>query len=273
MSDGIVETTQAEATSAPVAPATTSQAPAAPVTATSQTAQPSAPAVDPSWLKTRLDETRASATRAAQQAASQEYARKEAELQARYDQVQTQLRALVGVQPPQNTEVDGIRSQFGKIYPGLAKMEAAADQLLALQQRSGDLEAQNQHYWSTYARQATDRLYGTAEKALGTPLTDDAKELLHNSFASFIESSPERIQRYQNDPSIVEDFWKAFSSGFIDPARRVTAAGVVNRAAASSALPQDAPGGVPHATQAPKPQNLDERAAAAWQLYQHNQKP
>lgn len=267
MSDPITAPPATDPQSAPAPPVAPPQAPAVAAPATppvaSQAPASGVPAVDPSWLKSRLDETRATATRQAEQA----YARKEAELQAKYEQVQTQLRALVGVQPPQNPEIDGIRAQFSKIYPGLSKMEDQAAKLEALLERSGDLEAQTNHYWTSYAKQTTERLYGTAEKSIGSPLTDDAKQVLHGSFVSFIESSPERTARYQNDPSIVEDFWKAFSSGFIDPARRTASAGVQTRVAASAALPQDLPGGVPRATPAPQPQNLDERVAAGWALY------
>lgn len=267
MSDLVnVSGTPAEATpSAP--PAAASAAPAAPVAAATPNATPQAPATGapegyvPSY---RIRETR----EAAQREANEGFARREAEMRAETERYRQQLHAIVGVQQPnQNPEIDAIREQFSRVYPGLSKMEAQAAKLEALLTRSNDLEAQTNHYWSSYARQATDKLFSTAEKSLGSPLTDDAKQVLQGSFVSFIESSPERQSRYQNDPTIVDDFWKAFSSGFIDPARRTASAGVMNRAAASSALPQDTPSGVPNPASPPKLQNLDERAAAGWAQY------
>lgn len=253
--------------SAPVA--ATPATPAAPVAAATPTATPQAPATGvpdgyvPSY---RLRETREAAAREAQQTyASQiEAARREAE------QYRNQLHALVGVQPPQNPEVEQVRNQFGQLYPGLSQMEQRAQQIMELLDRAGDLESQTSHYWQTYGRQTMDSLFSKAQETIGVPLSDDAKRVLHSSFVGFVQSSPELTNRYSNDPTIVDDFWKAFSSNFIDPSRRAATATVVGRAAAS--LPQDTPGGAPRATPAPAPANLDERAANAWALYQHNQK-
>jgi hypothetical protein len=141
---------------------------------------------------------------------------------------------------------------------------------MGLIERAGDLESQNSHYWQSYGRQTMDNLFKHAAETVGSPLTDDAKRVLHSSFVGFVQSSPELTARYANDPTIVEDFWKAFSSSFIDPSRRAATAPAIGRAQA--ATPQDTPGGAPRATPVPQPANLDERAASAWALYQQNAK-
>jgi hypothetical protein len=64
---------------------------------------------------------------------------------------------------------------------------------------------------------------------------------------------------------------KAFTSGFIDPARRVASANVQGRAA-MPAMPQDTPGGAPRVQPGPQPSNMDERAAQAWAMYQQTHK-
>jgi hypothetical protein len=110
-----------------------------------------------------------------------------------------------------------------------------------------------------------DRLFEQAQTSLGGPLTDEGKRTLHAAFTGFVSSSPELTARYINDPTIVQDFWKAFNSSFIDPARRMASATVANRA--GTALPQDTPGGAPRATPGPKLESLDERVAAGWALY------
>lgn len=256
-------------TSAPAPAAATPAAPAAPVAAATPQATPQVPATGapegyvPSY---RLRETREAAAREAQQtyAAQIEAARRETE------QYRNQLHALVGVQPPANPEEAAVRGQFGQLYPGLSKIEERAQQIMELLDRAGDLESQTSHYWKTYGQQTMDRLFNSAQATIGSPLSDDAKRVLHSSFVGFVQSSPELTERYANDPTIVEDFWKAFSSNFIDPSRRAATATVAGRAV--TALPQDTPGGAPVVSQGPKPANLDERAANAWALYQHNHK-
>jgi hypothetical protein len=171
----------------------------------------------------------------------------------------------VGVQPPQNPEIDAVRQQFGQLYPGLSKMEEKAAQLEALLERAGDLESQNAHYWQSYGRQSVDRLFTKTAEALGTPLNDEAKQFLHSSFVGWVQASPERADRYTNDPSIVDDYVKVFASNFVDPRRRTEAAGIPGRA--NVALPQDSPSGAPRLPAPPAPRDLDERVAQGLALY------
>jgi len=256
----VVSPSPAEATpsapAAPAAPATPSAAPSAPTTG--------APQEDRStWVPPhRIRETRESAIREAQQT----YAQQMQQIRAEAEQYKSQLHALVGVQPSQNPEVDAVRKQFGQLYPGLSKMEEKAAQLEQLLDRAGDLESQNAHYWQSYGRSTVDRLFTKAAEATGSPLNDESKQFLHSSFVGWVQASPERAERYTNDPSIVEDFLKALSSGFIDPVRRASAAAIPGRA--NVALPQDTPSGAPRVPGAPQPKDLDERAANAWLQYQ-----
>jgi hypothetical protein len=117
-----------------------------------------------------------------------------------------------------------------------------------------------------------DRLFTHASESLGSPLTEEGKRQLHSSFVGFVQSSPELTERYSNDPTIVEDFWKAFTSSFIDPVRRTASATVQGRVA-SAIVPQDRPGAPAPVSSGPKPANLDERANQAWALYQQNKRP
>lgn len=243
------------APAAPAAPAIPSAAPSAPTTG--------APQDDRStWVPPyRLRETREAAVREA----SQSFAQRESELRREADEYRRQLHALVGVQPPQNPEIDAVRKQFGQLYPGLSKMEEKAAQLEQLLERAGDLESQNAHYWQSYGRQSVDRLFTKTAEALGSPLSDEGKQFLHSSFIGWVQSSPERADRYSNDPSIVDDYVKAFSSNFVDPSRRTTNAGIPGRA--NIPLPQDTPGGAPRIPAPPQPKDLDERVARGLAMY------
>lgn len=272
MADDVVQSTPAGGETPASAPvAATPATPAALVPAATSSGTPQTPATGaipegyvPSY---RLREAREAAVRQA----NEQFQSQQAQAQAQIENYRRQVAALTGISPQnQNPEVDAVRDQFGRLYPGLTKLEAAADQLLALQERAQDLEAQNQHYWETYGRSSTDRLFEQAEKALGGPLSEEGRRVLHSSFVGFIQSSPELTARYSKDPSLVNDFVKMFTSSFMDPVRRASAAGVMGRAGQIASLPQDTPGGAPSASPVPKLNGLDERVAAGWQMWNHN---
>ena len=84
-----------------------------------------------------------------------------------------------------------------------------------------------------------------------------------------MQTNPDLETRYQNDSTnLVKDFWKAFSSQFIDPYRRADTAAVVNRI--PQGLPQDTPGGAPQTTPVAKHTSLDDRANDAWARFKAN---
>lgn len=258
----ISASTPAPATQEPsVAPSPTTQAPnVAPQSAT--------PQVEPSWLKGRLDEARAAAVRQAQSQWQAQAQQREAALQAQYEAVQRQLHAVVGVTPQGDPETEAIKQQFQKLYPGLAQLEQRAKDLLGVVERSGEFDSQSRHYWNHYGHQMMNRLYTKASESLGQ-LSDEGKRAIHASFSGYIQSSPELVQRYMEDPSVVDEFWTYFQTNFIDPVRR-NASATVQQTVTHRALPQDTPGGAPQLAPAPKPANLDERAAQAWSAYQSN---
>lgn len=269
--DTVVTGGEGTPTSTPTAPATATPVAPAPQSATPAVPQTPATGAGPDgWVPSyRVRETREAALREA----NTSFAAKEAEYKAQLEQVQRQLRVLVGAEPQQNPEIAAVKQQFGELYPGLAKLEQRAADLEALMERAGDLESQNSHYWTSYGRQSMDRLFTHAAESLGAPLTEEGKRALHASFVGFVSSSPELTDRYANDPTIVDDFWKLFTSSFVDPIRRTASATAQGRAVAGNALPQDTPGGVPRPGAVPKPANIDERAAQAWAHYQTIAKP
>lgn len=268
MSDPNVNPSAVADNTAPAAqPATQTGTPAA-----STAAIPNVPATAPAtgapegWVPPhRIRETREAAIRQAQS----EFAKKEAALNARIQQYEANLRALVGVQPPQNPEIDAVRQQFGHLYPGLAKLEERYGDIEKVLSKIEELEEQNNHYWGSHAQSTVDRLYSVAEDSLGTPLGPDAKHHLYASFVGYIQANPDLEERYKTDAnSLVKDFWKAFSASFIDPYRRSAAVDTANRI--PSGLPQDTPGGAPQATPSPTYKSLDERAKAAWSQFNTN---
>jgi len=273
--DGTVASaTPAAAPATPTpSPEPATPAPSAAPTATptpAPSAAPTTPPVEPSWLKGRLEETRAAAIRQAQT----EYAQREQQMRQQYEAVQRQLHAIVGVTPQEDPEIAAVKAQFNRLFPGLSKLESIADQIAALQERSGDLEQQSQHYWTSYGRQTMDRLYAKAEQSLGGPLSKDGKEALLAAFSGYVASSPTLTERYSKDPTIVDEYWDRFASNLIDPVRRQAAATVEQQTGPlRQALPQDtAPGAPVLQSQQPQFKSLDERAAAAWAGYNTGRK-
>jgi len=269
MSDNIdlnVQTTPAEGeTSAAPAPAIPPGTPAAPATAATPNVapQPSATGGDRAdWVPPhRLRETREAAIRQA----NEEFARREEATRAELARYQEQIRRLVGVEAPENPQIAEVRNQFGQLFPDLAKLEGKAAMIEQLLERANDLENQTKHYWTSHGQRTMENLFKKAEATYGNTLSDDAKRHLHQSFVGFVQSSEEMQARYESDPTVVDEFWRAFSSNFIDPARREAAAQTLSRV--PGALPQDSPSGVPRVSPAEKPTTLDERAKMAFDVY------
>lgn len=261
MSDFVIDPAQtpAEPAATPQEPISAAVVPATPSATPPAQATPSIPeGMVPSY---RLRETRESAQREAREAAAQEIAR----IRQEADNYRTQLHALVGVQAPKDPQADAVRQQFAALFPKLAKLEEKGEDVFGLLDRAGDLEAQTAHYWQSHASSTMDRLYSQVQENLGAPLTEEGKRQVHSYFSGFVSSSPEMTARYSSDPSIVEDFVKQFTSTFIDPVRRASGAQIVARV--PGALPQDAPSGAPRMASGPAPANLDERASAAWAMF------
>lgn len=244
------------------APATGGAFAPQPATSAAPVAAPAPAAPEAMVPSYRLREAREAAVRQARE----ESTRQIAEIRAEADRYRTQLQALVGVQPPQNPERDSVRNQLFQVAPSIKLMEERAEDIQRLIDDAGALRQQTEHYWNSYGRQTMDRLFKQAEGSLGSPLTDEGKRALHSAFTGFVSSSPELTQRYESDPSLVEDFWQMFNSSFVDPARRSATATVAGRLPGN--LPQDNSSGALRTTPVPKPQTLDERMDLGWQQYQ-----
>lgn len=200
-----------------------------------------------------------------------QFAQQQAQLEARVQQQESQLRALTGIQPPPNPEVATIKQQFDQVFgEGASDFFSKREQIDKYLERMEELEVAVDHIWRTHGRQSVDRVFKQAEEALGSPLSEEGRRVLHTAFSGWIQSVDPTGERYVSDPTIVDEFWKTLSSTLVDPARRIAAANVQNRA--PGALPQDTPAGVPAPMAAPKPANLDERVANGWAMLQATRK-
>ena len=245
----------------------TPEAPPTPAPIASPVATPQVPAAAPiaapedrsNWVPPhRIREVREAEQRRFQQ--------EQAQLQAQLQHYQRQVQALTGTLPQGNTEHTNIRQQFDEVFgAGASDFLSQREQMQQYVARMQELEQAVDYIWRNHGRQSMDRIYSQASETLGGPLSDEGKRALHAAFTGWIQSSPEYAQRYVDDPSVVDEFWKTLSSTLVDPVRRNATAQVVNRA--HGPLPQDTPAGVPLPGPAPKPANMDERMSQAWNSY------
>lgn len=192
----------------------------------------------------------------------------QAERQAEVDQLKRQIAALAGVNPPgQVDEAEAIRQQLFKVAPDLKELIDLKQQLMEIAKEKDEWRQQNQHYWQSYNRTQMDKLFKLASDGYGQQLTDPQKRYIAASFVGWAQSDPELVERYQTDPSLIDDFWKEFSSNFIEPARRVATTTAASRVAQN--LPQDAPPGAVRTSAAPveQPKDLDGRVDRAWEQF------
>lgn len=254
--------TPAEATpsATPAAPAAPSAPQAATPPVTPTPATPATPSEDRSnWVPPyRLRET----TQKYEQALQAE----RAQWQAQLEQERRKIQALTGVVPPENPQFDEVKKQFGQVFPGLNEMETLAPQIKEFLAQREEIEQLRQHVWGVYNRNAMDRLYKNAETTYGQPLSEDARRTLGSSFVGYLQSNPEAYERYQSDPSIVDEFWQSFEARFVSPVRRNATVDTLNRIPGS--LPQDTPSGAVSMSGGPqKPASTDERLAMALAAY------
>jgi hypothetical protein len=195
----------------------------------------------------------------------QQLAQERARYQAETEALNKKLQILAGVTPPANPELESVKSQFKQVFPELSELGSQAEAIKELIALKDELRQSMQHQWQTHNRNAMDRLFSLAGTTYGGPLNDDAKRSLGSAFVGYLQSNPDVYERYQQDPSVVEEFWTAFTERFISPIQRSQAVATANRI--PGAIPQDpVSNGLP-VSQAPKPATQDERLGQALEHY------
>lgn len=256
---GAPDSAPAPATATPVAPPAAAPTQAAPPPSPAISGQPSNGAPPPGYVPSfRIRETR------------DQYEAKIASMEtansAKIEQLTRQLQALTGVTPQNRSEEEVIREQLFKVVPDLQKLVALREQLEGMASQREDLVEQNKHYWDSYNRTQMDKLYKAAEGTYGNALTDGQRNYLKAAFVGWASNDPDLAARYQTDPSLIEEFWREFSSSFIEPARRQATANVATRVPAN--LPQDNPSGALRTSPVPEQdKSLDGTVDRAWATF------
>lgn len=182
-----------------------------------------------------------------------------AQLARELDYERRRVAALSGVPAPgpaPDPENDAIRSQFNKLYPGLAKLEAMADKL---EKAAGfDYEGvtnSQQQVWVAHGTQVLQTLATQVKEAYGgAELTPKALKRIQQAFVTEVMDDPEIKERYEaGDLSIVAEFVKDYTGSNLDPYRRSTAAAGQQTRDQARRLPR---GGGGSAVIAPRPPTL-----------------
>lgn len=162
----------------------------------------------------------------------------------------SRVAALSGVQPPAapvDPEIQTIRQQFERVFPGLAKLESMADKLAKLEgfDPSTVTSAQERAY-EVLGNQTLARVHERASKLFGGELNPLAKQSLEATFGMWVWNNPELHDRYEaQDPRLIDEFFKAYQEGILDPFRRTTTTAQAPRDNAIRRLPR-AGSGAPH---------------------------
>lgn len=203
-------------------------------------------------------------------------------LEAELGLTKRQLAALTGVQPPappEDPEVQQVREQFKRLYPGLAKLADLPgdklDRLMKLVEMDPkELSAPTEHYWTVMGHRTLNELFAEGAKVIGGELAPGAKRTLKAAFGAWLEEDENLQLRYaQQDPGLIADFFKDMQQGLFDPFRRKSTAPANQNAERIRRLPRQGGGGPVAGQPVPKPKpgdaNFEESTHDnAWQKFQ-----
>jgi hypothetical protein len=174
---------------------------------------------------------------------SEKFAAERAQIQAQLQFERERVAALSGTkfQAPADPEQDGIRAQFAKLYPGLAKMESMAEKFEKIAAFDFDgLKQSQEQSWTAHGNQVLQTLATKVKAAYGgAELTPKALKRITTAFVHEVRDEPEMRDRYDaGDLTIIDDFIKDYTSGVLDPYRRSTSAAAAPRSTIASKLPR-----------------------------------
>lgn len=155
------------------------------------------------------------------------------QLEAGQQQRDQRLREAITGETAIDPEIQAIRDQFAQIFPGLAKLtDEQIDKLVNFTERSDDLEATADHYWSQQGQSMLSGIeQGVLDKLGGDKLSDRQIKAIHRFYVGEVENDRELLHRHMaGDPKLVEEIVTAVLEDWYEPARRSLTATEVERA-------------------------------------------
>jgi hypothetical protein len=176
-----------------------------------------------------------------------EVSEKQRQAEARAQQLETQVQALVGARPKGDDEqrAEQIKGAFYQLFPkAKTLMELSDEQLQKLLTAADKAESVGEYVNQSnerLAKQTIGRLFSEVADVIGNQLSDESKDDLKAVFGSYIQRevqkaehtgtiSPELQQYLDGDESLVKAFAKKWADRWFTPARRQVVSQEVGRA-------------------------------------------
>ena len=144
------------------------------------------------------------------------------------------IQALVGVNPrtPEDEQLDEVRAQFAKLFPGLARLtDEQIDKLLKVSESASTLEDTTQHYWKSHSVTMLTALNEAVADELGGDLTPRQQKAIVSAYVQEARENPEFLQRHDaGDRTLLTEFAKQWVEDWLKPAQRQITAQEVGRA-------------------------------------------
>ena len=143
------------------------------------------------------------------------------------------VQALAGVTPssPEDAELQEVRQQFARVFPGLAKLtDQQIETLLQNANQAQTLQQTVQHHWESHGRSMLDSLTKEVSDAFGGELSERQIKSLSRAYIAEAESDPEFLARHERgDKALLKEFAKQWTDDWFEPARRHVTAATVNQ--------------------------------------------
>jgi hypothetical protein len=154
------------------------------------------------------------------------------ELEGGISERDRRVAALAGIQVPsaEDAEVEQIRAQFARVFPGLAKL--TDDQIETILSNAGTAQTLQQtvaHHWENHGRSMLEGLESEVADTIGGTLSDRQKRALATAYIAAAEADPEFLKRHnRGDKALLKEFAKDWLDDWYEPARRSVTAQNVN---------------------------------------------
>jgi hypothetical protein len=168
---------------------------------------------------------------------------------------------------------EGVKRDFFGLFPQVKTLFELLEQkpdLLKQLQETVDMAPQFKHEsaqrWTAHGASALRLMHSEGAKVVGAPLTLPAQRWHEAAFIAYLESDPDKGQRYMDGDleALVREYWQEVNTSMLDPVRRRSVVSAQTRADRISRVPSSGPGGAPLGKGAAKPKTEDDLHEAAW---------
>ena len=177
---------------------------------------------------------------------------------ARAEALQAKVRALMGIDAPEDPRKQQMREALLEVMPELREIGE-------LKQTAGQGGQAEAAYWRRHGHEMSRTALAGVAKAMNRDVKDmpaGSRERVSRELLGFIRSdrTGERSARYEDgDPTLIEEFVGDLTGFWIQPARQASVQANAQNVERTRRLPQTGPaGGVPPAEGAPAPKTAKE---------------